>query len=229
MRKLIITGIISVLIIIGCFIYFEYNTKKFKEEMPQVPPLSKQKVNTAKDSMETSIDEEEKTDESDNENTPSFSQEETPRDDVQTTLTDKDVGNEVDGQNLSLASVETGISPELKKAFVGIHPIYKQIIEINEELEPLKDQHIKLGERQQEIIQKGASPSDKEKWNELYTELNELTKLGAEMSSKITILQNRVEQLSNEMTWILKDNGFLDEMDFYKSHWNTYEAWASEQ
>lgn len=229
MRKLIVTSIISVLIIIGCFIYFEYDIRKFKKEMSQVPLPSKQQVNTAKNSIDTSVDDKQKTDQLDNENTPSFSQEESTQDDTQTILTNEDAANEVNEQNLQLASVDAGISPELKKTFVEIHPIYKQITEINEELGPLKNQNIKIGERQQEIIQKNVSPSDKEKWSKLYTELNELTQLGSKLSSKITILQNQVEQLGNEMTQILKENGFSDEMDFYKSHWNTYESWASEQ
>ena len=230
MRKLIVAGIITVLIIIGCFIYFEYDRQKFEKEMSQGQPPSKQQVNsTAKDSNDTSVDDEGKTDQSVNENTPSFSQEETPQDGGQSNEIDGVTGREGDDLDPDKTLSDNRFSPELIKVFTEIRPIYKEMEEIVSELAPLNREMHKIMKRKQNVFSEINTITDPdEKWK-LSEEYQSLTKLEQETGSEMLKLQDKLKPYETELKRILSEHGFQSQREFEKTHHKSYKTWVSGQ
>ena len=152
MRKLIFAGIITILAVIGWISYLRYDTKKFIEELPQEPPPKQQVNGTKKDSSETLVDGVGETTRAGQENTSALPSKEKPKDGAQPDEIGAGTGSDVDALDPEQTPLDTGISPELKKVFTEIRPIYKQMKEIVGEIGTGNNQISKLSQRQQEIL-----------------------------------------------------------------------------
>ena len=233
MRKLIFTGVISVLVIIAWIGYLKYNTKKFIEEWSS-EPLPKQQVNsTVKDSTETSVDGVAKTEQAGLENTLSFSPEDTPEDVGQSNDSDAGTGSIMGVLDPEQTPEGTGISPELKKVFSEYHNLYKESEELSYVLGPLIIRSVEMSQRLTVIGQELSAARDEATKRKIRAEWAAINKLIEEDESgtfKLQFkLQDEARQLASERLRIINAYGFETEKDFLKAHRNDYETWVSDE
>ena len=229
MRKLIFAGIITILAVIGWISYLRYDTKKFIEELPQEPPPKQQVNGTKKDSSETLVDGVGETTQARQENTSALPSKEKPKDGAQPDEIGAGTGSDVDALDPEQTPLDTGISPELKKVFTEIRPLYKQMKEIVGEIGTGNNQISKITQRQLEILSEVDSINDDEIERELLEEYNASIKLEQEIGQAVIRLQDELKPFVTELRRILSENGFQSQLEFEKAHIKTYETWESEQ
>ncbi len=232
MRKLIIIGIVSVVVMIAWISYLKYDENRFKKEIGS-SPISEQQINgTAPDTVETRATEDPKNDpleQGNMQNAQSFSQEKASENIMPPLKNNADAENSMGTGSPEQTAENTGISPMLQKMFTEIHPYYQQIEEINRELIPLHNLLTDNSDRQQEILFEQAKTTDAEKKRELHAEFAANTEFSQKIGPTVLKLQDEVNLLGSEVDRILNEYGFESEIDFYDKHWNTYESWKSEQ
>ena len=233
MRKLVVTCIISVLVIIAWIGYLKYDTRKFIEELSS-EPLPKQQVNsTVKDSTETSVDGVAKTEQAGLENTLSFSPEDTPEDVGQSNDSDAGTGSIMGVLDPEQTPEGTGISPELKKVFSEYHNLYKKSEELSYVLGPLIIRSVEMSQRLTVIGQELSAARDEATRRKIRAEWAAINKLIEEDGPGTFKLQFKLEDeashLASERLRIINEYGFETEKDFLKAHRNDYETWVSDE
>ena len=229
MRKLIFAGIITILAVITWTCYLEHDTKKFIEKLSQEPPPKQQVNGTKKDSSETPVGDIGETTQARQENTSALLSKEDPKDGAQPDEIGAGTGSDVDALDPEQTPLDTGISPELKKVFTEIRPLYKQMKEIVGEIGTGNNQISKLSQRQLEILSEVDSINDDEIERELLEEYNASIKLEQEIGQAVIRLQDELKPFVTELRRILSENGFQSQLEFEKAHIKTYETWESEQ
>lgn len=229
MRKLIVAGIVTVLLLVSWTCYMQYNTKKFIEELPQEPPPKPQVDGNKKDSRQSLVDEGSKTTQSRQENTTVLTSEEKQEDSSQPNESGTGTGREVNALDLDQTTSNNGISPELKKVFTEIRPIYKQMKEIVNKMRQGNDQIARISQQQQNILSEVDSIDDEKRKGELQEEYNASIKLERELGLAIIKLQDDLIPFETELRQILSENGFQSQLEFERTHMKTYETWVSEQ
>ena len=233
MRKLIFAGIITILAVITWTCYLEHDTKKFIEELSQEPPpkqqVNKQVNSTTKDSRETPVGSIGETTRAGQENTLALPPKEKPKDGAQPNEIGAGTRSEMDALDSKQTPIDTGISPELKKVFTEIRPLYKQMKEIVGEIGTGNNQISKITQRQLEILSEVDSINDDEIERELLEEYNASIKLEQEIGQAVIRLQDELKPFVTELRRILSENGFQSQLEFEKAHIKTYETWESEQ
>ncbi len=227
MRKLIFTGVISVIILIVLTIYVKYDNKKFIEELALEPPPKQQVNNTAKDVMETSADG--ITKQAGLENTP----EETTEDVGQSIDSDVGTGSHTGVLDPEQTPDGTGISPELKKVFSEYHNLYKKSEELSLVLGPLITQSVELSQRLTVIGQELSAAKDEATRRKVQSEWDAIDKWMEEEGPRTFKLQFKLQdearQLASERLRIINAYGFATEKDFLKAHRKDYETWVSDE
>ena len=229
MRKLIFAGIITILAVITWTCYLEHDTKKFIEKLSQEPPPKQQVNGTKKDSSETPVGDIGETTQARQENTSALPSKENPKDGAQPDEIGAGTGSDVDALDPEQTPLDTGISPELKKVFTEIRPLYKQMKEIVGEIGTGNNQISKITQRQLEILSEVDSINDDEIERELLEEYNASIKLEQEIGQAVIRLQDELKPFVTELRRILSENGFQSQLEFEKAHIKTYETWESEQ
>lgn len=229
MRKLIITGIITVLSVLTWTCYIQYDTKKFIEELPQEPPTKQHVDGNKKDSRDTLRDGDIETTQTKHENTSIFSSEKKQEDSAQPNESGADTGREVDASVLGQTPSDNGISPELIKVFKEIQPIYKEMEEIVSKIAPLNRQMQKTRVLKQAIWSELETVKDPDEGKKLSEELESLTQLEQEAGSKMLKLQGKLIPSENKLKRILSEYGFRSQREFETNHIETYKTWVSEQ
>ena len=229
MRKLIFAGIITILAVITWTCYLEHDTKKFIEKLSQEPPPKQQVNGTKKDSSETPVGDIGETTQARQENTSALLSKEDPKDGAQPDEIGAGTGSDVDALDPEQTPLDTGISPELKKVFTEIRPLYKQMKEIVGEIGTGNNQISKITQRQLEILSEVDSINDDEIERELLEEYNASIKLEQEIGQAVIRLQDELKPFVTELRRILSENGFQSQLEFEKAHIKTYETWESEQ
>ena len=227
MRKIVVTGIIFILIMIVWIGYLKYDTKNFIEELSHEP--LKQVDKAPKDTTETSKDKVAKTEQTGFENALSSLPEEKTEIDQENKHSDTNTENKDNVLQSVQTPEETGISPELKKVFSEYHNLYRKSEELSLVLAPLITRSVEQAQRLRTIGQDLSAAKDEETRRKIRSEWNAIDKWIEENKPDIIKLQDEATRLSNERLRIINAYGFATETDFLKAHSKDYETWVSDE
>ena len=230
MRKLIITGIITIIAMIAWISYLKYDTKRFIAEISLSSPDEKQQLNDIavnsidKDTDVTLADDVANTKQSQHENNSTSSPEREPEESGQSFET---VPNLEPNLEPNSTPMSTGLSPEMQAIYSDFRILHDEYSRVSKKYIPLSKQMSENAKRYNNFGQEfGAVSGDIEKIDALEAEHKDII---AWLKVNTPIYQSllaEVYRLNDEMKAFHSSRGFSSSNEF---DWEAYLAWRIKQ
>ena len=237
MRILFVVGIVSVVVLTAWLFILSHDMKRFERELavgPEPQQGSKNGSNKAfvqnenthepLENAETSIQSTESLESVTSPNNTNTDKGDTASGVVPITA------SEAVPMDTQQKSTDTQLSPKLKKLFTAYLSIDKEMTTYNtEQLLPLQNQCFSSEERKKEIINALLSGvPDQATTDALYKELDGIKAWRDENLQSMFDLQDKVKQIEEKGSALLKEYGYSSFDEFWNTHGKTYETWESE-
>lgn len=231
MRKLILTGIISVLVVIAFISYLKYDTQRFVKELSSTPDASslseQQAKDTAKDASVTpqgSITESttahEKTSLLSSEGLPAGTSEDVAHPDRLRSNTEK---GDVLGSGQTPADTE--LSPEVVALYTDLQPLYDEYVKVGWEYMQAMTKMHETANRKKEITEELNATSDPETEEELRIERKQLQTWIDANYSTYKELRDETDRRVDAMETFFKSRGYSSRDGF---DWQAFFTWRGE-
>ena len=230
MKKLFVVGIVSVVVLIAWLLFLNLDMKRFESET-SVDPVPQQ---DSKNGSNKGFVQNENTHEPLENAEKSIQSTESPESvtPVNNTDTDKgDTASVVNPDDPQQTPTDTGLSPETIKLYKAYRSIAKEMKKYSgEQLAPLKNQFVLSDKRTKEIQNQIRSRTlDRATIIDMVKEIKEITAWKNENMPRLSELQNKVRQINEKGSALIKEYGYSSFEEFWNTHWKTYETWESEQ
>jgi hypothetical protein len=232
MRKLILAGIISVLVVIAFISYLKYDTQRFMKELSSTPhapsPPEQQVKDTAKDALVTptgsikeSTTEHEKASLLSSEGLPAGTSEDVAHPNRLLSNTEK--GGDVleSGQT----PADTELSPEVVALYTDLQPLYDEYTIVGLEYMQVMTKMHESVERKKEITQELNATSNPETEQALRIERKQLQTWIDANYSTYRELRDETDRRVDAMETFLNSRGYSSRDDF---DWKTFFTWRGE-
>ena len=230
MRILFVVGIVSVVVLTAWLFILSHDMKRFERELavgPEPQQGSKNGSNKAFVQNENTHEPLENAEKS-------IQSTESPESvtPVNNTDTDKgDTASVVNPDDPQQTPTDTALSPETIKLYKAYRSIAKEMKKYSgEQLAPLKNQFVLSDKRTKEIQNQIRSRTlDRATIIDMVKEIKEITAWKNENMPRLSELQNKVRQINEKGSALIKEYGYSSFEEFWNTHWKTYETWESEQ
>ena len=232
MRKLFVSGIISMIIMIAWLLYLNYDMDRFMQGISDISQIPQQERNSEQGDVrlpkQVSV------------SSPDTHEpvEETKQDTPQSEITEKFVLPRGPDTNKVFQTVPaktghessiSGLTPELEKIFIEYKPLYNTLVEFAKEYGSL-DLEVHTAEtRLSQVRENISTTQDNQRRLELYKEAKELSKKLEEINPIYEESQTELERLINVERSFFTARGFSSEAEFWKNHEATYRDWFDTQ
>ncbi len=230
MRKLFVVGIVSVVVLIAWLLFLNLDMKRFESET-SVDPVPQQ---DSKNGSNKGFVQNENTHEPLENAEKSIQSPESPESVTLVNNTDTDKGDTasvVNPDDPQQTPTDTALSPETIKLYKAYRSIAKEMKKYSgEQLAPLKNQFVLSDKRTKEIQNQIRSRTlDRATIIDMVKEIKEITAWKNENMPRLSELQNKVRQINEKGSALIKEYGYSSFEEFWNTHWKTYETWESEQ
>ncbi len=230
MRKLFVVGFVSVVVLIAWLLFLNLDMKRFESET-SVDPVPQQ---DSKNGSNKGFVQNENTHEPLENAEKSIQSPESPESVTLVNNTDTDKGDTasvVNPDDPQQTPTDTALSPETIKLYKAYRSIAKEMKKYSgEQLAPLKNQFVLSDKRTKEIQNQIRSRTlDRATIIDMVKEIKEITAWKNENMPRLSELQNKVRQINEKGSALIKEYGYSSFEEFWNTHWKTYETWESEQ
>ena len=230
MRKLFVVGFVSVVVLIAWLLFLNLDMKRFESET-SVDPVPQQ---DSKNGSNKGFVQNENTHEPLENAEKSIQSPESPESVTLVNNTDTDKGDTasvVNPDDPQQTPTDTALSPETIKLYKAYRSIAKEMKKYSgEQLAPLQNQFVLSDKRTKEIQnQMNSGPLDRATIIVMAEELKTITAWKNENMPRLSELQNKVRQINEKGSALIKEYGYSSFEEFWNTHWKTYETWESEQ
>ena len=230
MRKLFVVGFVSVVVLIAWLLFLNLDMKRFESET-SVDPVPQQ---DSKNGSNKGFVQNENTHEPLENADTSIQSTESPESVTLVNNTDTDKGDTasvVNPDDPQQTPTDTALSPETIKLYKAYRSIVKEMKKYSgEQLAPLKNQFVLSDKRTKEIQNQIRSRTlDRATIIDMVKEIKEITAWKNENMPRLSELQNKVRQINEKGSALIKEYGYSSFEEFWNTHWKTYETWESEQ
>ena len=230
MRKLLFGGIVFVFALVGWKLYLDYETKQFIQNLPKLPELELQQLDSIPGTVTTTPLTTEPDDTAVELLNDLVSDTSTSATLEITSTTAADSVSEFEDEFIEElpASDNIGLSPELKAFFSEYAPLHQKLVEVSKVLNPILDRHHLSSRRIREILLNELPVStDGPERQALYAEIEEIHVWKDEVKQITMELQNKRQQLSDERSILLATYGISSWQEFNEIHGEAYKTWKA--